>query len=125
MLSAGLRLEGANYAIMSGVAAAETVKQARQKNDFSRKGLAVYTKFLNQCGVLSDFRRFRHASKFLKNPRLYRQYPETVCRMAESILTVDPGPKKGMFGLFKESIQGRMSMGSVVKDAIGAWRALS
>jgi electron transfer flavoprotein-quinone oxidoreductase len=125
VLSTGLRVEGANYAIMSGVAAAEAVKHARQKNDFSSTGLAVYTDFLTQYGLLADFRKFRHASRFMKNPRLYQQYPEAICRMAESILTVDPGPKKGMLGLFRDSIKDRMSVGNVISDAIGAWRALS
>lgn len=125
VLSTGLRVEGANYAIMSGVAAAEAVKHAKQKNDFSSTSLAVYTDFLTQYGLLADFRKFRHASQFLKNPRLYQQYPEAICRMAESILTVDPGPKKGMLGLFRDSIKDRMSVGKVISDAMGAWRALS
>ena len=125
VLSTGLRVEGANYAIMSGVAAAEAVKHAKQKNDFSGTGLAVYTDFLTQYGLLADFRKFRHASGFLKNPRLYQQYPEAICRMAESVFTVDPGPKKGMLGLFKDSIKDHVSMGNVIKDAMGAWRALS
>jgi hypothetical protein len=45
--------------------------------------------------------------------------------MAEAIFTVDPGPKKGMLGLFRDSIKDPMSVGNVIKDAIGAWRALS
>lgn len=125
VLSTGLRVEGANYAIMSGVAAAEAIKHAREKNDYSGTSLAVYTDLLTQYGLLSDFRRFKHASQFLKNPRLYQQYPEAVCRMAEAIFTVDPGPKKGMLGLFRDSIKDPMSVGNVIKDAIGAWRALS
>ena len=124
-LSTGVRLEGANYAIMSGLAAAEAIKAARQKGDFSVKGLATYPRLLNQFGVLTDLRRFRHASKFLGNPRLYEVYPDAMCKLAEAVLTVEPKPKSGIFTLARECFRGRVSYFNVVGDAIRAWRGLA
>jgi len=125
VLSTGVRFEGANYAIMSGVAAAEVIKRARQRNDFSRQTLGLYPELLRQYGVLADLKRFRNVSKFLKNPRLYQVYPDTVCNLFEALFNVEPKPKKGLFNLAKESMAGRISWFQILKDALGGWRALS
>lgn len=122
-LNTGFRVEGANYAIMSGLAAAETVKRAKDGWGFSRRGLAIYPQLLKQYGVLADLRRFRRSPQFLKNPRLYQVYPDIVCALAESIFTVESKPKEGIFGLAKQSLKGRVSYLQLIKDAIDGWRA--
>jgi len=124
-LSMGVRLEGANCAIASGVAAAEAILEARGKKDFSRRALAAYPRILRRQGLLSDMRRFRNAPDFFKNPRLYCDYPEIACRFAESIFTVQPGPKSGFFKLFKEGMRGRVSWSRIFRDALAFWRALA
>lgn len=124
-LNTGVRLEGANYAIMSGLAAAETIKRARHSKDFSRRRLAIYPNLLRQYGALADLKRFRHTSQFFRNPRLYQTYPDVICDVAEAMFIVEPKPKKGMFGLAKESAKGRVSLTKVIKDAFDGWRSLA
>ncbi len=123
-LSTGARLEGANCAIASGIAAAEAILDAKQRGDFSKETLAVYPRLLERHGLLADMMRFRNAPKFFKNPRLYRDYPEVACALAESIFTVGPGPRAGLFKLFNEGIAGRLSWAQILKDALAGWRAL-
>jgi electron transfer flavoprotein-quinone oxidoreductase len=124
-LSTGLRVEGANYAIMSGLAAAEAVKHAKQNGDFTHRSLGVYRDLLREYGVLADLKRFRRAPRFFNNPRLYRAYPEIACQLAESLFSVEPGPKKGLYTLVREQIKGRVSWWELVKDVFDAWRSLS
>ncbi len=124
-LATGLRVEGANYGIMSGMAAAEAVKTARQSNDFSERGLSVYSKVLREVGVLADFDKFKHAPHLFKNPRLYSTYPEIACKVGESLFGVEPEPKKGIYALMREALRGRVSSSRVVKDVFDGWRALS
>ncbi len=123
-LSTGARLEGANCAIASGIAAAEAILEAKKKGVFSREALAVYPRLLERHGLLAEMRRFGNAPKFFKNPRLYRDYPEVACAMAESLFTVGPGPRAGLFKLFNEAIKGRLSWAQILKDALAGWRAL-
>lgn len=123
-LSTGARLEGANCAIASGIAAAEAILEAKKKRDFSKQSLGVYQRLLERHGVLADMKRFRNAPKFFKNPRLYRDYPEAACALAESIFTVGPGPRAGLFKLFNEGIRGKLSWAQILKDALAGWRAL-
>lgn len=124
-LSTGLRVEGANYGITSGLAAAEAVQRARERKDFSRRGLGVYPQILRDHGILADLEKFKHAPHFFKNPRLYQLYPEMACRLGESLFSVEPQAKKGLFSLFNEARQGKVSWPQLVKDAVAGWRGLS
>ncbi|MBI5895468.1 MAG: hypothetical protein HZB24_05485 [Desulfobacterales bacterium] len=124
-LSTGLRVEGANYGIASGRAAAEAVIAAGEKKDFSKNGLAVYLRQLEAHGVIQDMRHFKRAPHFFKNANLYNAYPETICQLGESLFGVEPGPKKGIGTLFKEALDGRLTKFQIFKDAYAAWRGLS
>src|SRR5947208_4150326 len=70
VFAAGLFLEGMNFAIASGLAAAETIKQAHAECDFSALSMSRYRKRLEQSFVLQDLKRFRHAPTFVNNERL-------------------------------------------------------
>lgn len=124
-LSIGVRVEGANYAIMSGAAAAEAVKRAKKNKDFSRRGLSVYPELLKDHGVLADLKKFKHAPHFFTNPRLYQVYPEMACHLAEAVFSVDPEPKKGLFALAGETVKKNVSWPTIIKDAIAGWRSLA
>ncbi|GAI25590.1 unnamed protein product, partial [marine sediment metagenome] len=51
ILGTGLTLEGANFAVASGVAAAETVIRAKEMGDFSQKSLSYYPELLGESFV--------------------------------------------------------------------------
>lgn len=119
ILATGLTLEGANFAVASGLAAAETVIQAKQKEDFSLKSLAFYTERLNQSFVLKDLNTFKNAPRFLANPRIYSLYPELVCELAEKIFTNDGKPKKKLWKHWKEiQRKKRLSLRQLALDLI-------
>jgi len=124
-LSTGVRLEGANYGIMSGAAAAEAIKRVRRSKDFSRRGLSVYPEILKDYGVLADLKKFKRAPHFFKNARLYQVYPEMACHLAESVFSVDSKPKRGLFALAGETVKKNVSWSKIIKDAISGWRSLA
>lgn len=116
LLATGFALEGANFAVASGIAAAETVIKAKKKGDFSRKSLSDYTNLLKQSFVLKDLETFKKAHLFLKNPRIYRQYPELICDLAEKILTHDGRPRKKTWKLLGQSMDGKISFWRIIQD---------
>jgi electron transfer flavoprotein-quinone oxidoreductase len=122
--STGLLLEGMNFAIASGFAAAEAVKKARQAGDFSRKSLAYYEALLNRSFVLKDIKNFRRTTGFLAEPRLYELYPALACGVAQRLFRVDGQPRKRWLALVRDEMRGRISLLQAVKDVIKAWRAL-
>jgi len=56
ILNTGYNLEGVNYAIGSGIAAAKSVMHALEDNDFTSRTLSVYEKYLDQYNILTDFK---------------------------------------------------------------------
>lgn len=123
-LAGGLSLEGANLAIASGAAAAETVKRAYKENDFSRAALKHYQELLEESFVLKDLRTFRSTPRFLMNPRIYTVYPNLVCDFMEQLFTVDGKPKKRILQLVRETIKGKVSLWQLLKDMARGARAL-
>jgi electron transfer flavoprotein-quinone oxidoreductase len=123
-LSTGLVLEGANFAIASGKAAAETVIQANKIGDFSKKSLALYPELLEQSFVLQDLKTFKRAPILLENPRFYRQYPELACELAEKIFTNDGRPRKRLWKMFRESQRERIPLWQMIRDFFQIKRSL-
>ena len=123
-LTTGLVLEGANFAIASGKAAAETVIRAKKKGDFSKQSLAHYPALLKQSFVLKDLKTFKRAPLLLENPRFYRQYPELACELIEKIFTNDGKPRKKFWKIFRESQRGKISHWQMIRDLYRIKRAL-
>ncbi len=96
-LTAGIWLEGVNFAIGSGAAAGETAVSALARGDLSAEGLQGYRRRLEGSFVLADHRKLRLVPKLLLSERLQRTYPELVCRIVEEMFTVrNPAPKLGL-----------------------------
>jgi len=124
LIGTGLILEGANLAISSGIAAAETVKMAKGKGDFSETTLAHYEDLLRESFVMKDLDTFIEASRFLENERIYKLYPELACEIAEKIFTNDGQPRKRTFYLVKETIKEKISIWRLIKDFMEARKAI-
>jgi len=115
-LATGLALEGANFAIASGAAAAVTIIEAKKTGDFSKTALSQYQTRMEQSFVLKDLETFKKAPHFLENPRLYKQYPEFLCDIAEEIFTNDGQPREKIMKLLKQAMDGRISFLQIIRD---------
>jgi electron transfer flavoprotein-quinone oxidoreductase len=96
-LAAGLWLEGVNYAIGTGIHAADATNRALEIGDTSRVGLVTYRDRLEKTFVLQNHRKVRRAPHLLLNERVQQRYPQIACDLMEQLYTVtDPSPKKGV-----------------------------
>jgi electron transfer flavoprotein-quinone oxidoreductase len=123
-LATGLVLEGANFAIASGKAAAETVIRAKKIGDFSKTSMARYPELLEQSFVLQDLETFKNAPLLLDNPRLYQQYPELVCELAERIFTSDGRTRKKFWELLRNAQRNKVSLWQMIRDIFQIKRSL-
>ena len=124
LLGTGLILEGSNFAIASGVAAAETVKRAKERNEFSMKCLSGYEEILKRNFVLQDLNTFKEAPEFLKNSRIYNLYPELLVEMAERIFQNKGEPRKRTYQVAREVIREKTSIWQLLSDAMKARKAI-
>jgi len=119
LLGTGLILEGANFAVASGIAAAETVRAAREKRDFSANSLSSYPEALKKTFVLQDLETFREAPIFLKNKRIYGAYPDALVETFETLFRNDGKPRKKTFRSVREIVRKRIGLKQLLIDA---WR---
>ena len=118
--SNGIVIQGMNYAVRSGICAADAVAHAVQKGDFTAVTLAKYEKILEADGIIGDFREFKGVSKFLWNPRLFQKYPDLLANLFRSLLTAE-GPKQKMKKhLFKAMKETGVSKKDLLADALNA-----
>ena len=122
--STGLTLEGMNFAIASGLAAARTVIRAKEKGDYSERQMAYYHELLEKSFVLKDLKTFCRAPDFLSNPRLYDLYPSLACEIASRIFRVNGEPRKNILSVLREETKGKIPMRRLIKDVIQGVRAL-
>ncbi len=125
VLATGITLDGASFAFASGMAAAEAVKLAKQNDDFSRRTLCNYEKFLKESFVLRDLETFKHSQFFLDNPRLYTTYPNLVCNLSRRLFTNDGKPRKRLWQLARNEMEGqKLSMIHLAVDGFLGRRAI-
>ena len=68
LLNAGKAIQGMDYAMRSGILAAETVLEAKAKGDYSVKKLAEYRKKLDASYIMKDINMFQDAVHVLHDP---------------------------------------------------------
>jgi electron transfer flavoprotein-quinone oxidoreductase len=118
-LAAGIWLEGVNFAVGSGAAAAEAASAAIDRGDVSARGLGSYRTRLEGSFVLADHKKLRHVPEVLLSERVQHRYPELVCRIAEELFTVrNPTPKPGLRRIVtEEAKRSGLRLRDLSKDA--------
>ncbi|MEA3143868.1 MAG: electron transfer flavoprotein-quinone oxidoreductase [Thermoplasmata archaeon] len=104
--SNGIVIQGMNYAVRSGICAADAVVHAIARDDFSAVTLHHYETLLEKDGIIGDFKEFKSVGKFLWNPRLFQKYPDFLAAVFRNLLKAE-GPKqkmkKHLFAAMKET----------------------
>ncbi len=122
LLNNGYTFRGVDMAIGAGIAAAETVLEARKKKDYSARSLQIYERKLRDEPSLNDMYAFRRVPSYLRNKRLYTTYPELICAAAEAVYRVDGTGKRRIFKELRAQTKGRVSTLRLIRDLLGGAR---
>ncbi len=102
-LAAGIWLEGVNFAMASGMYAADAAHEALGRGDVSGRGLGSYTERLNDTFVLGDHKKLRKIPGLVLSDRVQQKYPSFVTGVVERVFRVDnPSPKPGLRRIVRE-----------------------
>src|SRR5947209_1288386 len=123
VFAAGLFLEGMNFAIASGLAAAATVEQAHANHDFSAESMGRYRKRLESSFVLKDLKNFRRTPAFVNNERLQNVYPDLFCDTMENIYRSNGRPRRKIGRVAIDTLLGKVSLLTLLRDGWQAGRA--
>ncbi|GIV59022.1 MAG: FAD-dependent oxidoreductase [Rhodothermaceae bacterium] len=124
LLNAGRAIQGMDYAMRSGILAAETVIAARERGDFSAATLKNYRTALENSYVMKDLRTFQDAVHLLHSPMMFGPVPELICDFGRQFFTVDSAPTPRAGQMLRAAIKRHASYWDLIKLGIKAARAL-
>jgi electron transfer flavoprotein-quinone oxidoreductase len=119
IFSNGLVIQGMNYAVRSGILAADTALAARSSHDASSATLAGYAAGLERTGILADFRDFARLDRVKWNPRIYSLYPRFATELFHALMTETGGRKQPVRHLMRAVQRSAgVSMLALARDGI-------
>jgi electron transfer flavoprotein-quinone oxidoreductase len=125
MLFNALHREGNNLAMASGKMAAETIIEALNKGDCSRKGLSGYGERMAESFVIKDMKKYRRFGKFLyQHNEIYNQLPQLASFAAREMLTVNGVSKKQKQKLIMKEIRSKTSLFKLIRLLWRGWRSV-
>jgi len=121
-LNMGIIVRGMDLAIASGAMAAQTIKAAKKRGDYSAVSLAEYESMLNDSFVMKDLRTFRNVWKVLSNRRLFEKYPQVVAAILEDLMWVGSNAKPKLSSTALKHVRKNFLSWSALRDALGFLR---
>lgn len=124
VVNRGFTVRGMDYAILSGIGAAETAIEAIENENYSKSFLSKYEEKLNEI-VLKDLRTFKNSHDYIvQTEHMFSTYPELSARLLKDLYSVDGSPAKHVKDIMKKSIKGKVPVFSVIKDAMKVVKSL-
>ncbi len=124
VLNAGRAIQGMDYAMRSGILAAEAAIEAKKAGDFSSAMLKNYRTALENSYVMQDLRGFQQAVKVLHSPEMFTAVPRMVCDFGREFFTVDNKPTRKAYKILSDARKQHMSFWDLVKLSGRASRAM-
>lgn len=116
VVNSGITVRGMDYAILSGIAAAETANEALDKGVFTREALKGYEGRLRQQ-VLKDLETFKKSHDFMAHtPNVFTAYPKLAAAMMETIYRVDGSPAQRLPAIARKTVADHVSYLDLAKD---------
>lgn len=124
LMNSGKAIQGMDYAMHSGILAAETVIEAKEKNDFSAASLKTYRTKLENSYVLKDLKNLQGAVHLLHEKTLMNDVPNLVCDFAKQYFTIKNEPTEPTRKLLMRSIKKFSSLFDLIKIGIKGAKSL-
>lgn len=123
--SNGIVIQGMNYAVRSGLEAAETALASTRAHDATAARLAEYDQRLESSHILGDFRDLADLDQVKWNPRLYGPYARMLSRVVRSRLGVGEAPNRSLPAELWAALRSSgVSLPTALRDALDVARHL-
>lgn len=94
VFSNGIVIQGMNYAVRTGLLAADTAIEAAKLGAGGSGRLAGYPARLESSGVIADFRDFADMDRIKWNAHFYTRYPRFAAELFHGMMTEEGRPKE-------------------------------
>ncbi|MFT8871788.1 MAG: FAD-dependent oxidoreductase [Sporolactobacillus sp.] len=125
VVNRGFTVRGMDYAIVSGIHAADTALEALEANDFSEQKLSAYEERLNAV-VMKDLKTMNKSHDYITHTKyMFTAYPALAAGVMKSLYTVKDEPLKGAMKTVMQTVKGqKVSLFGAAKDAFKGGRSL-
>ncbi len=124
LMNSGKAIQGMDYAMHSGVCAAETIIEAKEKGDYSEATLKLYRHKLEDSFVMKDMRNFQNAVHFLHSEQMFKTVPDLVCDFGKQFFTIKNEPTPKTTKMLTGAIKRHSSYWELLKLGIKGARSL-
>ncbi|MDX1637621.1 MAG: FAD-dependent oxidoreductase [Balneolaceae bacterium] len=124
LMNAGKAIQGMDYAMRSGILAAETIVTAKERDDFSTGTMKEYRSALDESYVMKDMRGFQDAVRMLHREEMYQDLPNLMCGFGKKFFTIRNEPTKKARKLMSESVGEHSSWWDLIKLGIKGAKSL-
>ncbi|MEX0685740.1 MAG: FAD-dependent oxidoreductase [Balneolales bacterium] len=124
LLNSGKAIQGMDYAMRSGILAAETVLKAKENDDYSSQMLKNYHIALEESFVMKDMRKFQSAVQFLHSEDMFETVPKIVCDFGKDFFTIENQPTLKSSSMLRKAVRKHSSYWKMLKLAYKGGRAL-
>ncbi len=121
-LNVGYTVRGMDLAIASGESAAKAIIAAKEKGDFSERGLSSYEAELENSFVMQDMKLYQNLPEFLDNTRMYNEYPNMVTGIMNDLFTIN-GPSKPLRKMIMPHLK-KVGFMNLIKDGFKGAKAI-
>ncbi|MDU6828397.1 FAD-dependent oxidoreductase [Campylobacter sp.] len=124
-LNTGLTVRGMDLAAGSALAAANAIKQAFAKDDFSQAAMDVYRAELDKNWVGQDMKTYEHAPHFLETARMYKDYGELLSNILYGAFNHDLTPRKHLRKVAVDAFKAsKVKLTELIRDAYVGLKSL-
>ncbi|MBT8400457.1 MAG: FAD-dependent oxidoreductase [Rhodothermia bacterium] len=124
LMNSGRAIQGMDYAMRSGILAAETVVEAAADVDFSSSSLRRYEQALEASFVMKDLKGFQDAVHLLHDPIMYEKMPAVLCDFGRSFFTVESEPTEKAIKSFRKAAKKHLTTWELVRLSAKAAKSL-
>lgn len=124
LLNSGKAIQGMDYAMESGILAAETVVEAKRAGDYTSATLRQYRTKLENSYVLKDLNAFQGAVQFLHSRDMFTAVPKVVNEFGRQFFTVDNSPTPKTPAMLSAAVRKHSSWWTLLKLGIKGARSL-
>lgn len=124
LMNSGKAIQGMDYALHSGVLAAEAIVEAQKAGDYSKTQLKSYRDKLEKSFVLQDMRNFQGAVEFLHSKQMFESVPGLVCDFGKQFFSIKNEATPKTRKMLNNSIKKHSSYWDLLKLGIKGARSL-
>lgn len=124
LMNAGKAIQGMDFAMRSGILAAETIVKAKEKGDYTSATLKEYRKVMDESYIMKDINNFQDAVHLLHTDTMQNKVPNLVCDFGRQFFTIKNEATPKSKDMIKGAIKRHSSIWELAKLGFKAGKSL-